>query len=499
MSVHNKLHAEGFAGGYSTVTRELREVRGPRFKAAAAVSVPIHTDPGEEAQFDFCDLSDWAARWGWGRLWCFGMILCWSRLRIWWFTTGEDRQHTFEGMVRFFEAIGGVPASCRTDRMGALGRSQGRRFVLHPPTVGFAAHHATTITSCKARDAKRKGKVERPFRQLQETFLPEVELDGIPTDLADLNRRAERWLAERVHALASRSTGEPPAARLAVERAFLSPLPRARFDSDYVESRRVHNIVPFISVDGARYSMPAETLGQLVEIRRRVDASEFTVSWAGRPVVTHTLGGRGDTVWDPPITLLRRPSRSADIGIAMNATCSLSQLSRRRSVGLIWVTVTSTSTPPISMPATASTVSAHDCRPLRADQGRSRLPQPRRRRRQLRDARRTSPDRQAGPTSSSSPGSSPSKPPRIATGASLPGCATPAFPTGAASTSSTSSSSRPSTASSSTTSPHSASSPRTGRSCSSVNPAAARPTSPSRSPPSRSRPATAATSPPPTT
>lgn len=299
VSVCNKLRAEGFTGGYSTVTRVLREVRGPRFKAAANVSVPIHTDPGEEAQFDFCDLSDWAARWGWARLWCFGMILCWSRWRIWWFTMSEDRQHTFEGIVRFFEAAGGVPAACRTDRMGALGRSQGCRFVLHPPTVGFAAHHATTITSCRARDAKRKGKVERPFRQLQETFLPEVELDGIPADLAELNRRAERWLAERVHALPSRSTGEAPTARLAVERAFLSPLPRTRFDSDYVESRRVHNIVPFITVDGARYSMPAETLGQLVEIRRQVDAGEFTVAWAGRPVVTHQLGVPGDTVWHP--------------------------------------------------------------------------------------------------------------------------------------------------------------------------------------------------------
>ncbi|MEZ5215510.1 MAG: hypothetical protein R2715_02695 [Ilumatobacteraceae bacterium] len=87
--------------------------------------MPIHTDPGEEAQFDFCDLSDWAARWGWPTpLWCFGMILCWSRWRMWWFTTSEDRQHTFEGIARFFGAAGGIPAANRTDRMGALGRSR---------------------------------------------------------------------------------------------------------------------------------------------------------------------------------------------------------------------------------------------------------------------------------------------------------------------------------------------------------------------------------------
>lgn len=302
ISVHNKLAAEGFTGGYSTVTRELRAIRGPRFRAAEAVSMPIHTDPGEEAQFDFCDLSDWARRWGWATpLWCFGMILCWSRWRMWWFTTSEDRHHTFEGLARFFDAAGGIPAANRTDRMGALGRSQGRRFVLHPPTIGFAAHHATTITSCKARDAKRKGKVERPFRQLQETFLPEVELDGIPHDLAELNRRAERWLDTRVHGVKSRTTAELPAERLILERPFLSPLPRVRFDTDYVETRRVHNIVPFISVAGGRYGVPPEVLGQLVEIRRPVDANEISVRHAGRHVVTHTLVSNPgpDIIWRP--------------------------------------------------------------------------------------------------------------------------------------------------------------------------------------------------------
>ena len=111
ISVWRCLRAEGFEGCYSTVTRELRRIRGPRFSAADRVSVPIHTDPGEEAQFDWCNLDAVARRWGWGgRLRCFGMIVCWSRQRLWWFTGSEDRNCTFEGIVRFFEAVGGAPA-----------------------------------------------------------------------------------------------------------------------------------------------------------------------------------------------------------------------------------------------------------------------------------------------------------------------------------------------------------------------------------------------------
>jgi transposase len=172
VSVHHELRAEGFEGSYPTVVRAVRDVRGPRFRAAAAVSVPIHTDPGEEDQFDFCNLDDVARGWGWEHpLRCFGAISCWPRQRMWWFTTSEDQHHTFEGLVRTFEAFGGVPAAARTDRMGALGSSQGRRFRLHPATVAFAAHHGVRITSCQAGDAKRKGKAERPFRQLRDTFL----------------------------------------------------------------------------------------------------------------------------------------------------------------------------------------------------------------------------------------------------------------------------------------------------------------------------------------
>jgi transposase len=301
VSVHNKLGAGGFHGSYPTVVRAVRDVRGPRFKPADAVSVPIHTDPGEEAQFDFCDLSSWAASIGWQiNLVCFGVILSWSRFRMWWFTTSEDRHHTFEGLARFFDIIDGVPTVCRTDRMGALGRSQGRRFVLHPPTVGFAAHHSIKIASCQAGDAKRKGKVERPFRQLQETFLPEVEADGIPLTIDELNQRATVWLDDRVHAVESRTTGETPAVRLAIERDFFSPLPRVRFDTDYVETRRVHNVLPFVSIDANRYSVPPQALGHKVEIRRTVDGDSVEIRLAGRLIATHRLvSGRRVDVWNP--------------------------------------------------------------------------------------------------------------------------------------------------------------------------------------------------------
>ena len=217
---------------------------------------------------------------------------------MWWFTDCEDQNHTFEGLVRAFECFGGVPAAARTDRMGALGTSQGRRFKLHAAAVRLAAHYGTKITPCRAGDAKRKGKVERCFRQLREGFLPEVEAAAVPTGIDELNRRAQQWLDERVHAVASRTTGVAPAERAGVEVGFLAPLPAVRFDTDYVATRRVHNVVPLVSVDGVRYSVPPNMLGQLTEIRRGVDSDVFEVRWAGTVVARHrVVGGDITEVW----------------------------------------------------------------------------------------------------------------------------------------------------------------------------------------------------------
>jgi transposase len=299
-SLFEIISAEGFEGSYPSVVRWVREQRGPRFRAADGASVPIETAPGEEAQFDFSDCSGWSQSVGLGPvLWCFGMILCWSRWRSWWFTTSVDRHHTFEGVARFFGAAGGVPQIARTDRMGALGQSQGRRFQLGPEALEFARHHGVEIKACQAGDAKRKGKVERPFRDLKESFLEELVVTGVPDNIDELNARAQRWVDQRVHARPHRSTGVAPVERFEVEREFLGALPVRRFDTDYVETRRVHRALPFITWNGARYSVPPDCLGQLVEARVPVDSNELTVAWAGNVVARHRLSAHDADVWDP--------------------------------------------------------------------------------------------------------------------------------------------------------------------------------------------------------
>ncbi|MGH9121194.1 MAG: Mu transposase domain-containing protein, partial [Acidimicrobiales bacterium] len=244
-------------------------------------------------------VSHWTREWGLGEVHCFQCVLCWSRVRIWWFARSIDREYTFEGLVRFFERVGGVTKVCRTDRMGALGQSQGRRFTLYPPAAAFAQFHGTEIRACQPRDAKRKGKVERPFRDVKERFLEECAATGAPTSLAELNERAALWIEDRIHGRLHRGMGEIPADRFAIEAPMLAPLPRRRFDTAYVEARRVHVAIPQIEWRGVHYSVPPRCLGQKVEVRHEVDASSIEIRWAGEVVGRHTVADPATgEVWD---------------------------------------------------------------------------------------------------------------------------------------------------------------------------------------------------------
>ncbi len=103
--------------------------------------------------------------------------------------------------------------------------TRGKRFVWHPMAAEFARHYGFALKACERGDAARKGKVERPFRDLKGGFLAEMDLDP-PADVGELNRRVGPWLAAYVHAVAHRSTGVAPKVRLGIERPLPDPVER---------------------------------------------------------------------------------------------------------------------------------------------------------------------------------------------------------------------------------------------------------------------------------
>jgi transposase len=298
-SIMRVLDAEGFDGSYSSLTRYLRSVRGTLRGRASTVAMPIDTGPGEEFQFDWSDCNHWARRWGWDHdLHCLGTVLCWCRRKRWWFAPSIDQPHTLEGLAGWFDSLDGVPTVGRTDRMGQLGQSRGRSFRWHPPALEFARHYGVALKVCAAGDAARKGKVERPFRDLKAGFLAEMDLDP-PAGIVELNSRAQRWLAAHAHAVVHRTTKVTPDERFRVEQPLLGRLPRVRFDTARREPRRVGRF-PLIEWDAVFYSVPPETVGALVEVRQPVVERIVEVRHAGVLVAVHRLAAAGsEPQWLP--------------------------------------------------------------------------------------------------------------------------------------------------------------------------------------------------------
>jgi hypothetical protein len=134
---------------------------------------------------------------------------------------------------------------------------------------------------------------------VKERFLEECAATGAPQSVAELNARATPWIESRIHDRLHRGMGEVPAQRFVIEGPMLGPLPRRRFDTAYIEARRVHVAIPQIEWRGVHYSVPPRCLGQRVEVRHEVDSSSIEIRWAGEVVAHHGVADpMTGEVWD---------------------------------------------------------------------------------------------------------------------------------------------------------------------------------------------------------
>ncbi|MGQ0678181.1 MAG: Mu transposase domain-containing protein [Actinomycetota bacterium] len=147
---------------------------------------------------------------------------------------------------------------------------------------------------------RSKGKIERPFLEMKEAFLQEIEATGPPATIDELNRRAANWLEAYVHSRPHRTTKVAPNELFKEELTLLGPLPRSRFDTARRESRRVGQAVPLIEVDAVFYSVSPTLAGMVVEIKLPVDRGIIEVYHQGQFHVAHEIAPTGSVpIWDP--------------------------------------------------------------------------------------------------------------------------------------------------------------------------------------------------------
>src|ERR1700723_3109625 len=252
----------GFTGGYQTVKRFVRKLRGSVWPEARVI---IETRLGEECQVDYGSgpmVRDpdrgkyrptrlFAITLGWSRK-CVRLLAFRSSARVW-----------AELHEQAFRRLGGSPriAVPDKDRKGVLSAD----FYdpgLNPLYRDVLAHYGVTALPCKVRDPDRKGKVESGVAHAQKTPMKGKKFESLEEAQAYLDHWEEHWADKRIHGRTKRQV----AAMFAEEKPFLQPLPLEPFRYYKYGKRTVH-IDGCVEVDAAYYGAPPGWIGRQVDVQ----------------------------------------------------------------------------------------------------------------------------------------------------------------------------------------------------------------------------------------
>jgi len=263
--IYRILREHGYPGKYTVMSDWLRPRRAARVSRA---TVRFETEPGRQLQND------------WGELWTLvggkrtkvHFIVNtpgYSRRFHFWCTDSEDAEHTYEGIIRTFEYLGGVTKEVLVDNQKAtvIANRIGDRVVFNERFLDMAAHYGFIPRACKPARAQTKGKDERMVGYVKHNFF---ERHRSFENFPHMNELAVLWLSEEADLRLHGTVKEIVAERFVREAPALGTLPRVRYDTSYLE-RRIAAWDGYVDVRGNRYSVPDRLRGKVVSVRISLD------------------------------------------------------------------------------------------------------------------------------------------------------------------------------------------------------------------------------------
>jgi transposase len=256
------VDTHGFAGGYQSVKRFVRQCRGTPTPEACAV---IETVPGEESQVDYGTgpmVRDFPGG-KYRRTRLFVLTLGYSRKSVRLLVFRSSSQVWAELHEKAFRRLGGVTRVVVLDnlREGVL-RPDIYAPTLHPLYHDVLAHYGSVALPCRVRDPDRKGKVESGVGHAQKTPLKGQRFESIEEAQAYLDHWEERWADTRIHGTTKRQV----AALFAEERPALLSLPVEPFRYYQYGQRTVHPD-GCVEVEAAYYGAPPGWIGRQVQVQ----------------------------------------------------------------------------------------------------------------------------------------------------------------------------------------------------------------------------------------
>jgi transposase len=290
----DELVALGFVLSYQSLTREIRNRHLRPACAACAgatgrVNSVIEHPPGAETQWDWLDLPDPPASWGWGKT-AHLLVGSLSHSGKWRAVLSSvmDQPHLIDGLDRIVRGLGGVSATWRFDRMAT---------VCHPDTgrvsvsfAGVAKHYAVSVAICPPRSGHRKGVVEKinhsAAQRWWRTLPDEVTLEQAQTGV-------DTFATVRGDTRMRVGPGGKSSVAVLAKTEPLRPAPATPYPVIITDGRVVSRQA-LVAYRGNRYSVPPELAGAQVTVSRPVGVQVIDILTAsGITIARHRLAADG--------------------------------------------------------------------------------------------------------------------------------------------------------------------------------------------------------------
>jgi transposase len=294
-TLFDELLELGYDRSYPTMTRQVRArglrpacepCRPTKGRAVAVIEHPA----GQETQWDWVELPDPPAQWGWGKT-AHLLVGALSHSGKWRgvLAESEDQPHLIDALDRVAHALGGLTFDWRFDRMATVvSPATGR---VSASFAAVAKHYGVTVKPCPPRRGNRKGVVEKANHVAAQRFWRTLA-DDVTVEQAQAGLDA--WCANRGDArVRATAEGRFSVAELATHEV-LAPLPAAFPALLTVE--RVVSAQALVSFRGNRYSVPPHLHGSTVSVTLRLDGTHLDIATApgtpGRAMVLPTVIAR---------------------------------------------------------------------------------------------------------------------------------------------------------------------------------------------------------------
>jgi len=262
------LKAEGFTGGYNTVSDYLRK----EYRKQREAFLPLEFELGTYAEVDWTE-AYFYLKGKETKAHIFVMKLRGSGgfyIRAYPF---EKQEAFFDGHIKCFEFMGGVPYKIAYDNLKTAVKKilEGSNREEQEQFIALRTHYLYDSTFCRPAKGNDKGGVENAGKEVvKRLFVPYLEVDPFE----ELN--------QYLHNECVKLLGKNP--EWEAEKSALRPLPAVRFDGARYKEAKV-NRYSMVQFETNRYSVPTVYVGEKVTVKATAD--EVKIMAKGTIIASH--------------------------------------------------------------------------------------------------------------------------------------------------------------------------------------------------------------------